>query len=95
MVEVADGAHTAADLAKRKGYNAKFLNATLPVAIPDLGAVKGNLVPPSDATKSKPFEIRYTHSGVYYSRSPRTPLFAAVNIDSASSQRIKREPPDK
>lgn len=95
LVEVADGTHTAAELAGRKGYNAKFLASALPAPIPDLSAVKGDLVAPSDATKAKPFEIRYTNFGVFYSRSRRTPLFTAVNIDGAKSQRIKREPPDK
>jgi endonuclease G len=93
--EVRDGTHTQADLEGREGFEVNFLGEALPVPIPELGAVSADLVSPSDERAGQPFEIRYTHFGVYFSRSRRSPLFTAVNIDGEQSRRIKRVSPDK
>lgn len=92
--EAADGSHPADHFAGRAGYEPAFLDNAPPVPIPDLDAVIGDLATPSDEHPDKPRELRYTHFGVYYSRSRRTPLFTAVNIDGERAKRIKRVSPD-
>lgn len=93
--EAADGTHKASDLEGREGFDPEFFADALSTPIPDLTAVAGDLVKPSDERTGQPFQIRYTHFGVFFSRSRRSPLFTAVNIDGETSRRIKRVPPDK
>lgn len=87
-----DGIHTAADLADRAGYDAGFLGGdglTAPwPQLPD--DVAADLARPSDELPGRPFELRYTHFGVKFSRSRRQPRMTAVNIDGLHTVTIKR-----
>ena len=86
-----DGHHDAAMFADRQGFDPAFLKEgameTPWPALPD--AILAGLAAPSDTPKEK-FEIRYTHFGVKYSGADKLPIMTAVNIDGASSVRIKR-----
>lgn len=53
-------------------------------------AVEDDLAHPDDVKPDQPFELRYIHFGVRFSRSRRQPVMTAVNIDGGSSVRIKR-----
>lgn len=89
----ADGEHSAAELANREGYDPDFLGAGLAVPPPEIeAALQADLARPSDATPARPHELRYTHFGVWYSKSRKQPRFTAVNIDGEQSRRIKRAP---
>ncbi|NYJ06434.1 DNA/RNA non-specific endonuclease [Petropleomorpha daqingensis] len=86
-----DGAHTAADLADRAGYDPAFLGEGLAAPWPGVpDAVRADLAHPSDETPEQPFELRYTHFGVRFSTSRRQPVMTAVNIDGEHSVRVKR-----
>src|SRR3954469_4516187 len=87
-----DGAHAAAELADRAGYDPAFLGEGLATPWPGLpDAVRADLARPSDETPEQPFELRYTHFGVRFSTSRRQPVMTAVNIDGEHSVRIKRD----
>lgn len=91
-----DPTHSGADLRDRDGYDPQFLGGGLDVAVPGMTAeIAADLAKPSDAEPVRPHEIRYTHFGVFYSTSRKSPRFTAVNIDGELSVRIKRVPPDK
>src|SRR3954447_895383 len=86
------GAHTAAHLADRAGYDPAFLADGLAAPWPGLPAgVQADLAHPSDEIPERPFELRYTHFGVRFSTRRRQPVMTAVNIDGAHAVRIKRE----
>ncbi|TGE00743.1 DNA/RNA non-specific endonuclease [Methylobacterium nonmethylotrophicum] len=86
-----DGEHDADDLKDRGGYDPDFLGEGLAVPWPDLDAGIGDdLAQPSDALPGRPYELRYTHFGVLFSKSRRSPRVTAVNIDGEESVRIKR-----
>ena len=88
---VADGSHPADYFADRAGYDPAFLGNGLTAPWPGLpAAVEANLSRPSDEVAAQPFELRYTHFGVKYSRDRRQPRMTAVNIDGATTVRIKR-----
>jgi endonuclease G len=53
-------------------------------------AVEDDLTHPDDEHPDQPFELRYRHFRVRFSRSRRQPVMTAVNIDGGSSVRIKR-----
>jgi endonuclease G, mitochondrial len=90
-VEAADGTHSANDLAGREGFDEDFLGPDLKVSWPTLpGEIEESLAAPSDATASKPHELRYTHFGVKFSSAYKLPVITAVNIDGENSVRIKR-----
>jgi endonuclease G, mitochondrial len=87
-----DGTHQPADLADREGYDPEFIG-TGKLAAPWPGlpqSVLADLAVPSDETAAKPFEIRYTHFGVRFSKSRRQPVMTAVNIDGLHRVPIKR-----
>jgi endonuclease G len=87
----ADGIHRAEDLADRPGYLPDFLGEGLLAPWPGLpAAVEADLAQPADAEPGRPFELRYTHFGVWFSLPRRQPLMTAVNIDGGHSVRIKR-----
>lgn len=91
----ADRHHQASDLEDREGYDPTFLGEALGVPVPDMEAdVLDDIVRPSDGRGSNPLELRYTHFGVYYSRSRKTARFTVVNMDGEKSVRIKRRSPD-
>lgn len=87
-----DGIHTPSDLVDREGYDPDFLGGgDLAVPWPVLpGTVEDDLARPSDELADRPFEIRYTHFGVKFSRSIRQPMMTAVNIDGQHMVAIKR-----
>jgi len=88
---VKDGSHKASHFAGRDGYDPAFLGAGLMAPWPGLpAAVQADLATPSDATPANPNELRYTHFGVLFSTGRRQPVVTAVNIDGASSVRVKR-----
>lgn len=87
-----DGIHHPSDLTSRAGYDPDFLddvNLTVPwPGVPN--SLSADLARPSDELEGQPFEIRYTHFGVKFSRSRRQPMMTAVNIDGLHSVPIKR-----
>jgi endonuclease G, mitochondrial len=87
-----DGSHSPADLSDRGGYDPDFLgNGDLAAPWPALSAsVEADLARPSDELASQPFELRYTHFGVKFSRTLKQPLMTAVNIDGRHLVPIKR-----
>ena len=90
---VKDGSHEPAELADRAGYDPEFIGSGK-LKAPWPGLPKANtddLARPSDEDPAKPFEIRYTHFGVRFSRSRRQPVMTAVNIDGAHKVPIKRK----
>jgi endonuclease G len=83
-----DGSHDAAHFADRAGYDPEFLQvATVPMPLVPAGF---GLSAPSDATQSRPFELRYQNFGVLYSGLLKTPVVAALNIDGAQTRPQKR-----
>ncbi len=85
-----DGVHTPAELADRPGYNVAFLDH-FEVPWPDVSGVDNvMLAKPSDATASRPHELRYQHFGILYCTKFKSPVVTAVNIDGATSARVKR-----
>ena len=85
-----DGVHKKTHFDERGGYDPAFLGS-VKAPWPKLPtALKNDLARPSDATASRPFEIRYTHFGVLFSKSRRQPQMTAVNIDGVHTVRIKR-----
>ncbi|MCX9000008.1 DNA/RNA non-specific endonuclease [Rhizobiaceae bacterium BDR2-2] len=88
--EARDGTHQETDFANRGGYAPNFLKA-FAVPLPDTsGAVGVRLAAPTDATKERPHELRYTNFGVLYCEQHRSPVVAAVNLDGERAVRIKR-----
>ena len=89
---VRDGGHEPADLEGRAGYDPDFLGGgDLAAPWPGLpDTVKGDLATPSDELPGQPFELRYTHFGVKFSRSRKQPRMTAVNIDGVHMVAIKR-----
>lgn len=90
-----DGEHTAADLRGRDGYDPHFLGDGTPgplsVPWPTFDdTIANDLAKPSDAPADRKYELRYTHFGVLFSISRRTPLVTAVNLDGKNAVRIKR-----
>lgn len=86
-----DGSHEASAFAGRGGYQPAFLGENLIVPLPSFGPeIADDLARPTDALPERPFELRYTHFGIYYSVGRRAPRVAAVNIDGARAVRIKR-----
>ena len=87
-----DGAHSPAELSYRAGYDSDFLGAgDLSAPWPGLpSAVEADLARPSDEVDEQPFELRYTHFGVKFSKRLRQPLVTAVNIDGRHLVAIKR-----
>ena len=82
-------ATSAAELAKRGGYDPDFLGKdALAVPLPSLGAHKDDVAPVSDDATGR---LNYTHFTVVQSRSRRLPRLTAVNIDGARAFRLKRE----
>jgi endonuclease G len=81
------------DYASRKGYNAEFLGAganriPLPVLSEELVA----LAAVNDLAADDPrYLLPYHHFSVVLNRERRLAFFTAVNIDGASSMRLKRE----
>jgi len=90
---VSDGRHQPTDLADREGYDPAFIGkGKLRAPWPGLpAAVEADLAKPSDEDPAKPFEIRYTHFGVRFSKRRRQPAMTAVNIDGAHRISIKRK----
>lgn len=87
----ADGVHRADEFTGRQGYSPGFLGEGLLAPWPGLPAgVETDLARPADEEPDRPFELRYTHFGVWFSISRRQPLMTAVNIDGSHSVRIKR-----
>jgi endonuclease G len=83
-----------ADYADRNGYDPSFLPG-LALPLPGLGAWEGDAAPLFDealiADNDDRHELRYRNFSVKVSRSRRLPLFSAVNIDGARSNRaVKR-----
>lgn len=86
-----DGEHDANDLKDRGGYDPGFLGEGLSVPWPEFDAgIAKDLAPPSDRRSESDYELRYTHFGVLFSKSRRSPRVTAVNIDGERSVRIKR-----
>ena len=86
-----DKAHSAALLSGRKGYDPAFLGKKLTVPWPVLStAILTDLALPSDSAAADDYQLRYTHFGVLFSKGARMPRITAVNIDGATSVRIKR-----
>ncbi len=89
--EAVDGTHRPEELSERSGYDPGFLGAGLDAPWPEFGeTIAADLAPPSDAEPERPYELRYTHFGVLYSKGRRSPRVTAVNIDGENSVRIKR-----
>ena len=89
--ERADGEHTAADLKDRGGYVPTFLGDGLEAPWPSFDkSIADDLARPSDATPERPYELRYTHFGVLFSKARRSPRVTAVNIDGEHTVRVKR-----
>ena len=88
----ADGEHPPGHFNDRDGYDPAFLGADSPrVPLPAMdAALEADLARPSDATRARPHELRYTNFGVLYASGRRTPRLTAVNIDGKNSVRIKR-----
>ena len=80
------------DYAGRSGYDPSFVDAAQPLPLPGTGAwkpagVDSAALPDGD----DPHELKYTHFSVKVSSRRRLPLFSAVNIDGAKSDRtVKR-----
>lgn len=80
------------DYEARKGYDEEFLGAEARVPLP---ALPDDLVPLAAVNSLAQAEPRYVlpyhHFSVVLSRERRLAFFTAVNIDGASSRRVKRE----
>lgn len=87
-----DGVHHPDELRDREGYDPGFLgHGELAAPWPGLTATaEADLVRPSDERPDQPYEIRYTHFGIRFSRSRRQPMMTAVNIDGRHVVPIKR-----
>jgi endonuclease G len=91
----ADRHHQASEFEGREGYEDTFLGEGLRVPVPDMEPhVLDDIASPSDGSDANQLELRYTHFGVYYSKSRKTARFTAVNMDGERSVRIKRSSPD-
>ncbi|WP_222019980.1 DNA/RNA non-specific endonuclease [Rhizobium laguerreae] len=90
-LERADGEHPASTFEGRQGYDPNFLGQGLTVSWPTFDdTIFEDLARPSDGLGACPYELRYTHFGLLYSRGRRSPRVTAVNIDGSASVRIKR-----
>lgn len=87
-----DGIHDPSQLTDRAGFDPDFLgDGDLSAPWPVLPAVvEQDLARPSDEVADKPYELRYTHFGVKFSRERRQPRMTAVNIDGRHLVPIKR-----
>ncbi|WP_205917873.1 DNA/RNA non-specific endonuclease [Rhizobium ruizarguesonis] len=88
-----DGSHEPShfDKVPRDGYEPDFLGPALGVPWPEFDDDLANdLAQPSDATAKRKHELRYTHFGVLFSKSRRSPRVTASNIDGSAAVRIKR-----
>ncbi len=87
-----DGEHDPDQLLDRGGYDPDFLGTgDLAAPWPALPAeVEADLARPVDELASQPFELRYTHFGVRFSRTLKQPLMTAVNIHGGHLVAIKR-----
>lgn len=80
------------DYAGRSGYDPSFVDAAQPLPLPGTGGwgVAG-VDPAALSDGDDPHELKYTHFSVKVSAKRRLPLFSAVNIDGAKSDRtVKR-----
>jgi len=87
-----DGEHDPDQLRDRGGYDPDFvgtggLAAPWPALPPE---VEADLAVPIDELADQPFQLRYTHFGVKFSRRLKQPLMTAVNIDGGHLVAIKR-----
>jgi endonuclease G len=80
------------DYAGRGGYDPAFVDATKPLPLPGTGNWEVAEVDPAALRPGDdPHELKYTHFSVKVSTRRRLPLFSAVNIDGAKSDRtVKR-----
>ncbi|UEM06178.1 DNA/RNA non-specific endonuclease [Skermanella rosea] len=80
------------DYAGRSGYDPSFVDAAQPLPLPGTGAWEVAGVDPAVLSDGDdPHELKYTHFSVKVSTQRRLPLFSAVNIDGAKSDRtVKR-----
>ncbi|WP_246780845.1 DNA/RNA non-specific endonuclease [Rhizobium ruizarguesonis] len=88
-----DGIHEPSyfEKAPRDGYEAGFLGPALTIPWPEFDdEIADDLAQPSDATEQRKYELRYTHFGVLFSKSRRSPRVTASNIDGSAAVRIKR-----
>jgi endonuclease G len=91
--ERADGSHERAYFNRpaREGFVPGFLGPGLEVPWPEYEKeIADDLAKPSDATKDREFELRYTHFSVLFSKTRRSPRVTASNIDGGAAVRIKR-----
>jgi endonuclease G len=72
----------------RPGYDRHFLRVA-DVPLPTLPAHLA-LARPSDATDTRPHELRYRHFSVLYSAAQKMPALCALNIDGAQMHPLKR-----
>jgi endonuclease G len=87
----ADGVHSLEELANRGGFDPNFLGKKFSTPWPELPeSIEAKLAKPSDATRKRPHELRYTHFGVKFSTEFKLPVLTAVNIDGEDSVHIKR-----
>ena len=93
FAEVSDGAHEPDHFEGREGYDKDFLSKE--VNFPTLPDGVFDLAEPSDATGDRPHELRYTHFGVLFDKTRKSPVVTAVNIDGENAIEIKRHSPDK
>lgn len=74
----------------RAGYDPDFISGTNPLPLPGIGRWTDDVAladPIARHAGSPPHELKYTHFSVVVSKSRRLPLFSAVNIDGALSDR--------
>ncbi len=81
------------DYASRKGYDAEFLGAGANrIPLPALSEELVALAAVNDLAVDDPrYVLPYHHFSVVLNRERRLAFFTAVNIDGASSMRLKRE----
>jgi endonuclease G len=80
------------DYGARKGYDAAFLGGANLVQLPALPVRLVPLAAVNSLTTGEPsYVLPYHHFSVVLNRERRLAFFTAVNIDGASSMRLKRE----
>lgn len=74
----------------RTGYDPLFIEATLPVSLPRLGAAAKRDAVSFDWKGEKTHVLAYIHFSTAVSKSRRVPIFSACNINGSAAKTIPR-----
>ena len=74
----------------REGFDTHFLDGN-ETPWPTFDEAQFDLARPTDATETRPHELRYTHFGILYCLRHLSPVVTAVNINGTLSKPYKRK----